>query len=350
MSFAEQRVIELAPPARRSAGPRTGRSARPGRRAPCPRRARPRSSRSSVAGWVVAARGSACGASFSSNSRTGTPRRAEQPGAQQPDRSAAGDQHALRHIFVRRGHCLCRVLEWRLRLCQASRHNDGGGHAQSEHPAIGHRPRHRAARPRACASTISIRRRPRWSWSTCRTPSCCPASATRCARWREKIVPNINRLARAVRQTGGTVVWIKTHFTEEALKELVELFRHALRPEREGQAHRGADAPAARAMSCGPRSKWSREDLIVEKKRFSAFIQGSSDLRRCLRARGIDTMLITGTVTNVCCEIDGARRHDAEFQDHHGDRRQCRRHRRGSQRRADRASISPSATSCRPTC
>jgi ureidoacrylate peracid hydrolase len=30
----------------------------------------------------------------------------------------------------------------------------------------------------------------------------------------EKIVPNINRLARAVRETGGTVVWIKTTFED----------------------------------------------------------------------------------------------------------------------------------------
>src|SRR3984893_134603 len=34
----------------------------------------------------------------------------------------------------------------------------------------------------------------------------------------EKIVPNINRLAQAVRDTGGTVFWIKTTFTEEALR------------------------------------------------------------------------------------------------------------------------------------
>ena len=33
----------------------------------------------------------------------------------------------------------------------------------------------------------------------------------------EQIVPNINRLARAVRATGGTVVWIKTTFTPDVL-------------------------------------------------------------------------------------------------------------------------------------
>src|SRR5436190_13489971 len=35
----------------------------------------------------------------------------------------------------------------------------------------------------------------------------------------EKIVPNINRLARAVRETGGTVVWIKTTYTPDTRKD-----------------------------------------------------------------------------------------------------------------------------------
>lgn len=44
------------------------------------------------------------------------------------------------------------------------------------------------------------------------------------------------------------------------------------------------------------------EDMIVEKRRFSAFIQGSSDLDAILRGLGIDTVIVTGAVTNVCCE------------------------------------------------
>jgi nicotinamidase-related amidase len=44
------------------------------------------------------------------------------------------------------------------------------------------------------------------------------------------------------------------------------------------------------------------EDERVEKHRFSAFIQGSGPLEARLRARGFDTVLITGTVTSVCCE------------------------------------------------
>jgi ureidoacrylate peracid hydrolase len=44
------------------------------------------------------------------------------------------------------------------------------------------------------------------------------------------------------------------------------------------------------------------EDAIVVKRRFSAFIQGSSDIDRHLRDLGIDTVVIVGTLTNVCCE------------------------------------------------
>jgi ureidoacrylate peracid hydrolase len=43
-------------------------------------------------------------------------------------------------------------------------------------------------------------------------------------------------------------------------------------------------------------------DLIVDKTRFGAFVPGSSQLHEILQARGIDTLIITGTATNVCCE------------------------------------------------
>jgi ureidoacrylate peracid hydrolase len=44
------------------------------------------------------------------------------------------------------------------------------------------------------------------------------------------------------------------------------------------------------------------EDEIVLKYRFSAFIQGASDLPQRLQTQGFEYVLITGTVTNVCCE------------------------------------------------
>jgi ureidoacrylate peracid hydrolase len=44
------------------------------------------------------------------------------------------------------------------------------------------------------------------------------------------------------------------------------------------------------------------EDMVVGKDRYSAFLPGSSRLPEILRGHGIDTVIVTGTVTNVCCE------------------------------------------------
>jgi ureidoacrylate peracid hydrolase len=116
----------------------------------------------------------------------------------------------------------------------------------------------------------------------------------------QEIVPNINRLAQSVRATGGTVFWIKTTFTAEALRTWSTYFEMTT-PQRVAKR-----IEALTADSLG-HELWSGldvrpQDPIVEKNRFSAFIQGSSDLAAALRARGLDTILVTGTVTNVCCE------------------------------------------------
>ena len=116
----------------------------------------------------------------------------------------------------------------------------------------------------------------------------------------EKIVPNINRLAHAVRESGGTVIWIKTTFKEDALQSWSTYFEMVT-------PQQGAKRIAALTADSKGHELWAAldvrpDDLIVEKNRFSAFIQGSSNLAEVLRKRGLDTLLITGTVTNVCCE------------------------------------------------
>ena len=40
----------------------------------------------------------------------------------------------------------------------------------------------------------------------------------------------------------------------------------------------------------------------MQKRRFGAFAPGSSDLHAILQERGIDTLIVTGTATQVCCE------------------------------------------------
>jgi len=116
----------------------------------------------------------------------------------------------------------------------------------------------------------------------------------------EQIVPHINRLAAGVRETGGTVVWIKTTFTPDVL-ESWSVYYEMVSPEN-GQKRIEALTADSKGHELWATLDVRPDDLIVEKKRFSAFIQGSSTLAEQLHARGIDTILVTGTVTNVCCE------------------------------------------------
>jgi ureidoacrylate peracid hydrolase len=44
------------------------------------------------------------------------------------------------------------------------------------------------------------------------------------------------------------------------------------------------------------------EELNVQKRRFAAFAPGASDLHAILRQRGVDTLIITGTASQVCRE------------------------------------------------
>jgi ureidoacrylate peracid hydrolase len=51
-----------------------------------------------------------------------------------------------------------------------------------------------------------------------------------------------------------------------------------------------------------PKLESQPADLRVKKIKYSPFIAGSSDIDEQLRSRGIETLLVTGTLTNVCCE------------------------------------------------
>jgi ureidoacrylate peracid hydrolase len=116
----------------------------------------------------------------------------------------------------------------------------------------------------------------------------------------QEIVPNINRLAQGVRETGGTVVWIQTLYTDDTLENWSSLYDMLGVQGTEKRAR--ALAGGSKGYELWPDLEVKPEDLIVVKNRYSAFIQGSSNLEQVLRERGIDTVLITGTVTNVCCE------------------------------------------------
>lgn len=114
------------------------------------------------------------------------------------------------------------------------------------------------------------------------------------------IVPNVNRLAAAVRATGGGVFWIQNTTDEKTLTDwsiMEEMATPARRAKRWASMSEGT-----KGHDLWPLLDVKPEDTKVKKYRFSAFLPGASELPDILRARGFDTVLITGTVTNVCCE------------------------------------------------
>ena len=115
-----------------------------------------------------------------------------------------------------------------------------------------------------------------------------------------EIVPNINRLAAELRRRGGHVVWIR-NTTADTRESWSNYHDYLQTPERSERRLKSMDI-GADGYEYWHLNDIRPEDAQVTKKRYSAFLQGSSDIEHHLRDRGIDTVLITGTATNVCCE------------------------------------------------
>ena len=114
------------------------------------------------------------------------------------------------------------------------------------------------------------------------------------------IVPNVNIIASAVRDAGGTNIFVRFATPVEALDSWSTFYARFPEPMR--KAHQEAFAPGAHGWELWPGLDVRTQDLIIDKKRFGAFIPGTCDLHDILQARGIDTVIITGTLSNVCCE------------------------------------------------
>lgn len=110
------------------------------------------------------------------------------------------------------------------------------------------------------------------------------------------IVPNVNRLAGELRRLGGTVAWVLPGVSEPSALDVERLGPEVARLFSES----GGSGPL-------PRRVWHElevhgDDVFVEKWASSAFFPGRCELPALLDARAVDTVLVTGTVANVCCE------------------------------------------------
>lgn len=117
-----------------------------------------------------------------------------------------------------------------------------------------------------------------------------------------EIVNNVNRLAVACRLKKIPVIWIKSVYRRDGSDAgLWPLFRRKGCGGDKLTPLEGLSDP--KGVEIWPELKVDKEkDFVVVKKRFSAFIKGSSRLDGLLKARGIDTIIVTGIASNVCCE------------------------------------------------
>jgi len=110
------------------------------------------------------------------------------------------------------------------------------------------------------------------------------------------IVPNVKRLIEFSRENGIPVIWaIHVHRSHGGDMGLMEEMWPKTGP-RGGGLVKGK--PGARIYEGLPQPLES--EILIEKHRYSAFYQ--TDLELHLRSLGVDTLIITGMHTNICCQ------------------------------------------------
>jgi ureidoacrylate peracid hydrolase len=128
---------------------------------------------------------------------------------------------------------------------------------------------------------------------------CAPGAPAEVPNARD-IVAHINRLSSGLRRLKCPVIWVlhaNTH--HHGTSDWPLFFDHVVAAD---VRSRTIDSLAPGRQQVWPELQTAADDVVLTKNRYSALVAGSSTLERVLRNLGIDTVLIAGTKTNVCCE------------------------------------------------
>ncbi len=128
---------------------------------------------------------------------------------------------------------------------------------------------------------------------------CAPGAPAEVAGSRDIVEP-INKLTGELRKIGVPVIWVLHANSQTGGRSDWELFFNYIVADDVREKTKQSLAP-------GRQQVWSgltvdAADTKVIKNRYSALIPGSSGLERLLRSLDIDTVLVAGTKTNICCE------------------------------------------------
>jgi ureidoacrylate peracid hydrolase len=106
----------------------------------------------------------------------------------------------------------------------------------------------------------------------------------------------VNALAQAVRGAGGTVAWVLSRM-DVMPRHFNAILGQRMAAKYFSDGHgEGGGTRLWRELEVSP------GDVRATKSGASAFFPGKCNLKSQLDVRGIDTVLIAGTVTNICCE------------------------------------------------
>lgn len=115
-----------------------------------------------------------------------------------------------------------------------------------------------------------------------------------------EIVPQVNAISAALRERGGQNIFLRMTIDPESQSGWSNWFRYLLGPESAATAD--AFRRNTHYWELWPQLQVTSADIAVDKTRFGAFVPGASRLHELLQERGIDTLIITGTLSNCCCE------------------------------------------------
>jgi ureidoacrylate peracid hydrolase len=111
-----------------------------------------------------------------------------------------------------------------------------------------------------------------------------------------RLVSTVNAIARTVRGGGGVVAWVLSSMRSMP-KHFAAILGVELATKYFNDGHSGGAGTKLHHALLPEHC-----DLFAVKSGASAFFPGKCNLKEQLDPRGIDTILIAGTVTNICCE------------------------------------------------
>lgn len=115
------------------------------------------------------------------------------------------------------------------------------------------------------------------------------------------ILPNLSRLLDAARSTGAIPVIVQ-HSHEPSGSDVGRMADFDPTP---------LFVEGTEGVDLVPEMRPTDKDVVIKKTRYSAFVE--TDLDSQLRSRGVDTVVISGLMTNYCCVATARHAHDLDY-------------------------------------